>query len=74
MNKDNIQRKVGDVMGGKVLDLPEIRIYHEGIDKGRAEERAVKEKEIKELTNRNEELESENEKLRLEIERLKNNK
>ena len=30
MNQKNVQRKVGDYMGGKVLDLPEFRIYDQG--------------------------------------------
>ena len=82
MKRDNIQKKVGDVMGGKVLDLPEIRIYHEGIDKGReegraegiAEGRSESEKELRELTDKNEALMSEIESLKLEIEQLKKNK
>ncbi|WP_051208022.1 hypothetical protein [Butyrivibrio sp. AE3006] len=32
--RQNVQRKVGDVMGGKVLDLPEFRIYHQGLEQG----------------------------------------
>ena len=35
-----VKRKVGDSMGGKVLDLPEIRAYHQGKDEGRSEGRA----------------------------------
>ena len=34
-------------MGGKVLDLPEIRIYHQGKAEGRAEEQANTERERK---------------------------
>ena len=37
MKHDNVQEKVGDVMGGRVLDLPEIRIFHEGKAVGYAE-------------------------------------
>ena len=40
MKRKNVQKKVGEYMGGKVLDLPEIRIYHQGeaagIKKGEA--------------------------------------
>ena len=39
VNRKNVQRKVGDLMGGKVLDLEIIRARHEGIEKGIAEER-----------------------------------
>lgn len=34
MKQDNVQKKVGDVMGGKVLDLPEFRIYDQGKAEG----------------------------------------
>ena len=34
---ENVQRKVGEIMGGEVLDLPEIRVYKEGEAAGRAE-------------------------------------
>ena len=34
-------------MGGEVLDLPEIRIYHQGKTEGRAEERINTERERK---------------------------
>lgn len=37
MKQDKIQKKVGDFMGGKVLDLPEFRIYDEGKAEGLAE-------------------------------------
>ncbi len=47
MKRKNIQKKVGDIMGGHVIDLPEFRIYDNGkadgkvVGKaeGRAEER-----------------------------------
>ena len=32
--QENVQKKVGDVMGGKVLDLPGFRIYDEGKEEG----------------------------------------
>ena len=34
-------------MGGKVLDLPEIRIYHQGKEEGKAEEQINTERERK---------------------------
>ena len=40
MNRETVQEKVGVFMGGKVLDLPEIRIYHQGKAEGRVEGRA----------------------------------
>ena len=47
MKTDNIQKKVGDFMGGKILDLPEFRIYDqakaEGRAEGEAERRALEE-------------------------------
>ncbi len=55
-----VHQKVGDVMGGKVLDLPIIRAYHEGQAEGQAEGRAERER-----------LEREIEVLRKEIETLK---
>ena len=32
MKEDNVQRKVGDVMGGKVLDLPCFQIYDQAYE------------------------------------------
>ena len=49
MKQDNVQRKVGDFMGGKVLDLPEFKIYDQGKAAGKAEGRAEGEEERKEL-------------------------
>ena len=37
MKQDNVQKKVGDFMGGKVLDLPEFKIYDQGKEEGRKE-------------------------------------
>ncbi|SEF67603.1 hypothetical protein SAMN02910276_00815 [Butyrivibrio sp. Su6] len=34
MKQDNVQKKVGDVMGGKVLDLPCFRAYDQGLEEG----------------------------------------
>ncbi len=36
MKYKNVQKKVGDVMGGKVIELPEIKIYAEGKAEGEA--------------------------------------
>ena len=64
MKVDKVQKKVGDVMGGKVLDLPCFRIFDEGKAEGREEGRAEGEQERKAL-------ELENERLKKEIEQLK---
>ncbi len=68
MKQETVQKKVGDVMGGKVLDLPEFRIYDQGKEEGRKEgiEEGIKEGE----SERNA-LKQENERLRKEIEQLK---
>ena len=59
MKQENVQKKVGVFMGGKVLDLPEIRIYHQGeadgMAKGEAERRKLEE-EITQLREENERL------------------
>lgn len=34
MKRENVQRKVGDIMGGKVLDLEVIKAHREGIEEG----------------------------------------
>ncbi len=34
MNTDNVQKKVGDVMSGKILDLPEFKAYDQGVEQG----------------------------------------
>ena len=47
MKQETVQEKVGVFMGGKVLDLPEIRIYHQGMAKGKAEEQINTERERK---------------------------
>ena len=58
--KGSFQGKVGAIMGGKVLDLPEIRAYHQGKDEGLAEGLAERKS-----------LEDEVERLRKELEELK---
>ena len=76
MKNENIQRKVGDVMGGKVIDLPEIRAYHQGIDKGLAEGRAEGRAEgiatgIAQTEEKYKDVALENERLRKEVEELR---
>ena len=67
MKHRNVQEKVGDFMGGKVLDLPEIRAFHEGKAAGRKENEA----KIKKLQSESKKLQSENDRLRAELARLK---
>ena len=57
---ERVQEKVGEIMGGKVLDLPEIRIFHEGKEQGRLEGEAERKQLSEEI-----------ERLRKEIEQLK---
>ncbi len=57
MKRKNVQKKVGDFMGGKVLDLPEIRLYHQGKDEGRAEGEAERKRLEDEIRSLREELE-----------------
>ena len=66
----NAQRKVGDMMGGKILDLPEIRIYHEGLAKGEQERKELK-TENEHLRAKNGELEAKNDELEMEKADLK---
>lgn len=63
-----VQKKVGEVMGGKVLDLPEFRIYDQGKADGLAEGKA---EGLSEGAKEREELKLENERLRKELEQLK---
>lgn len=55
MNHPNVQEKVGDIMGGKDLELPEVMFYRRGLEEGEAERKALAEqveqlqKEIEEL-------------------------
>ena len=63
-------------MGGKVLDLPEVRLYHQGVEEGRKEGRkeghreGLKEGLMEGEAERNK-LQSENDALRKELEALK---
>lgn len=67
-----VQQKVGDIMGGKVLDLPIIRVYENGKKegeaigeaKGRREGEAIGEAERQRLA-------ADNERLRKELEQLR---
>lgn len=82
MKQDKIQKKVGDFMGGKVLDLPEFRIYDEGFAKGEAKGlavgeangiakgRAEGEKERAELAEERDELADENARLKARLQEL----
>ena len=63
-----VQEKVGGVMGGKVLDLPEVRLYHQGVEEGRKE--GHKEGLMEGEAERNR-LQSENDALRKQVEELK---
>ena len=70
MKQENVQRKVGEMMGGKVLDLPEIRIYKQA----KAEDEAIiksLEEDKKGLEEKNRGLEDENRMLREENARLR---
>ncbi len=61
-----MQDKVGGIMGGKVLDLPEIRIFHEGKAEGLKEGLKEGEEERK-LSEENASLKAELEELRKQI-------
>lgn len=67
MNHAKVQEKVGDIMGGKVLDLPEIRLFHEAKNLGLAEGETIGlakgEEERKKLADENEKLSDEKAKL-----------
>ena len=76
MKQNNVQKKVGEFMGGKILELPEFKIFEQGVLKGkeegkvegkaegRAEGKAEGEAERKKL-------QAENDELRKELEELK---
>ena len=68
MKNENIQREVGDVMGGKVIDLPEIRLYRKGKSEGYAEGVA---EGIAQSEEKYKDVALENERLRKEVEELK---
>ncbi|WP_026663191.1 hypothetical protein [Butyrivibrio proteoclasticus] len=60
MKHDKVQDKVGGIMGGKVLDLLEIKVFHEGKAEGLKEGEAERQK-----------LAEENASLKAELEKLK---
>lgn len=64
MNHEKVQEKVGDIMGGKELELPEVVLYKKGFEEGKVEGKLEGEEERKELSNKIKKLE-------LEIEQLK---
>ena len=68
-----IQKEVVDIMGGKIMDLPEIRIRHEALAEGEAKGQAERERletENGQLKCENEQLESDNEQLGMKNEQL----
>ena len=74
MKHRKVQKKVGDFMGGKVLDLPELRLYHKGKADGKKENEAeIKrlQSESKKYQSESKKLQSENDMLRAELARLK---
>ncbi len=66
MKQENVHKKVGDVMGGKILDLPEFRIYDQGKADGIAEGLAEGEEKRRKLADENARLRQEIEQLRKE--------
>lgn len=64
MKQNNVQKKVGEYMGGKILELPEFKIFEQGVLKGKEEGKAEGEAERKKL-------QTENDELRKELEELK---
>ncbi len=67
VKQEKVQNKVGAFMGGKVLDLPEIRIFKQAKAEAKAEDEAM----IKGLEEKNRTLENEIAQLRAENERLR---
>ncbi len=71
MKHSNVREKVGDFMGGKVLDLPELKLYHKGKADGIKEGTAIG---VKQGEAERKKLQSENDRLRKELDRLKSAK
>ena len=71
MKHDKVQDKVGGIMGGKVLDLPEIKVFHEGkaegLKEGEANGLRKGEAERKKLADENASLKAELEKLKKQM-------
>ena len=68
MKHDKVQEKVGGIMGGKVLDLPEFRVFREGKEEGLIEGKAEGLKQGEEMRQKmSEEIEA----LQKELEELK---
>lgn len=68
MKQNNVQKKVGEFMGGKILELPEFKIFEQGVLKGK-EEGKVEGKAEGEAERKK--LQAENDELRKELEELK---
>ena len=68
MKHDKVQDKVGGIMGGKVLDLPEIKIFHEGKAEGLKEGEA---NGLRKGEAERQKLAEENAFLKAELEKLK---
>ena len=51
MKHGKVQDKVGGIMGGKVLDLPEIKVFHEGKAEGLKEGEAERKKLADKIRN-----------------------
>ena len=57
-NYTNVRKGMGDIMGGKVLELESLKIHNEGYQQGLKEGLAVKEKELEAANARLKELEA----------------
>ena len=74
MKHDKVQEKVGGIMGGKVLDLPEFRVFREGKEEGLKageEMRRQMAEEIKEGEEVRKQMAEEIEALQKELKKLK---
>ncbi|WP_155243800.1 hypothetical protein [Butyrivibrio fibrisolvens] len=77
MKHDKVQEKVGGIMGGKVLDLPEFRVFREGKEEGLKEGEEIRQQmaeEIKEGEEKRRQMAEEIESLHKELEALKKKK
>jgi hypothetical protein len=81
MNHDKVQEKVGGIMGGKVLDLPDFKVFREGKAEGLAEglqmgeeKRQQMAEEIKEGEEKRKQMAEEIEALKRELEQIKKDK